>query len=246
METSSTDLKRLDFVANSMCDGSGVGKFRAFMTGLAVFIFFLAYVSEAPPRETFLVRVLAAVAAISVLIAWLKPRFAAYGWILVFLVMAVGVFLTNDYSRGVVGWTARISIVAWMLWMVFLFAQKAWRATVVQGNNWKAECERVREWMATLGSPELPSQVLQFNSESFWTGHFTYRLLNTGFCWVVVKFKKGNVRAMIECRVHSVNEVRQFDTGQGQIEISIDGKHISRVKATPEMQARLSSCLATK
>lgn len=62
--------------------------------------------------------------------------------------------------------------------MAFSFVQKAWRATVVQGDSWKAEREAVQKWMATLGSPDLPRQVLQFNSESFWTGHFTYRMLN--------------------------------------------------------------------
>lgn len=205
------------------------------MTGLAVCVCFLAYESIASSRETFLIGALAMAVVISVLIAWLKPRFAAYGWTLVFAVMAAGAFLTNDYTRR--DDPARISLVLLMLWLVFRYAKKAWKVTVIQGDNWKAECETVQKWMEALGNTELPSQVLQFDSGNFWTGYFTYRLLNTGFCWVVSKFKKGNVRTMIECKVHSVNEVRLIDIGPGQIEISIRGRNISNIKAAPEMQA---------
>src|SRR5579862_9448852 len=101
MDANSTDLQKLDFVAKSLRDGSGVGIVRSVCTGLAAFLLLVAFIAGAPSHETNLARAMAAVAVIAVLVAWLKPRFASYGWAAMFLMTAVGALLSNDHPRTV-------------------------------------------------------------------------------------------------------------------------------------------------
>jgi hypothetical protein len=239
-----TERQRLDFVAKSQCAGGlSSGTIRLVMTGLALFVVFLATVSEAPPRETFMIRVLAVVAFVCVLISWLQKRYTGYAWAALFFAMAVGALLTRDYSRTTSGWVARFSLVILMAYTAFFFCKRAWDLTVTEGPRWKVEREQVQKWTAMLGDLEASPQVLQFSSESFWTGYFDYRLLNTGFCWVVAKFKRGNAHDIVECRILDLGAVRQTQLRQGELGIAIDNRPIPKVKASSDMQARLLSSL---
>jgi hypothetical protein len=246
MTTESNELQRLDFAAKSRGDGgASSGTIRFVFTALALFIVLLAVESEAPARETFIVRVLAVIASICVLISWVQKRYAGFAWAAMFFAMAIGALLTSDYSRSASGWTARLSLVTLLAYTAFLFCKRAWGLTVTQGPSWNKEREQVEKWTAILGTSESP-QVLQFSSESFWTGYFVYRMLNTGFCWVVAKFKRGNVHDIIECRVLDLSEVRQVHLRAGELEITIDNRSIPKVKASPDMQARLLNSLNLK
>lgn len=69
------------------------------------------------------------------------------------------------------------------------------------------------------------SELVEFPSGSFWTGYWTYRILNTGSHWFIAKFKKGSSK-VAELRVHSVDElaIRQNERGKWDIEVSDKGK----------------------
>jgi len=247
MPEASTELQRLDFVAKSQCNrGLNSGTTRLVMTGLASFIILLAIVSEAPRGETLQVRVLAGVALVCAVTSWLLERYAGFAWTAMFLTIAVETLLTRDFSRRTPGWAARLWLVAYFLYMAFFFFKRSWDLAVTEGSGWEKEREQVHKWAAILGSSNESSQVLQFSAGSFWTGYFVYRMLNAGFCWVVAKFRKSNVRKMIECRVLDLGAVRQTRPREGELGLEIDNRPLPKVKASPDMQARLFSSLNPK
>lgn len=213
---------------------------------LAICIVFLAAMSEAPLRETNLVRVAAAVAVVAALSSWLKPRFVRYGMSMLFLTMAVGALLSNDYSRTTSGWVSKVFSATYMLYFAFSMGRRAWRTTVIYGPSWNTERNLVQNWLGMLTTPHPLPAIVEFDSVSFWTGHFTYRLLNAKSCWIVAKFKRGDVGAMRGCRVYGPEEVQQVGIGETQFSLALGRSVIRGFRATPDMQSRLSTSLSTK
>lgn len=175
MKANANDVRRLDFVAQGLSDETGATRICVVLSVLAILIVCLAAMSEAPPRETNLVRATAVVTVAAALSSWLKPRLARYGISIVFLTVAAGTLLSNDYSRTTSGWASRVLWVAYMLYVAFFVGRRAWRTTVIYGASWKTERDLVKNWLCMLTAPDPLPEILQFDSESFWTGHFTYR-----------------------------------------------------------------------
>jgi len=237
MQSELNELQRLDFVAKSYFGGPNVELGRWVLTGLTLFFFCLSLMSGSPPHEILLVRVMTAVAVPSVLVSWVDSRYFGYAWAATFLAAAVAALLSRDYSPTTLGWAARISYVCFFVWMAFFSCRRAWQATVVRGERWKKEREQVEKWIVLLGDPVRP-EILRFTSESFWTGYFTYRMLNTDFCWVLAKFKKGKEHRIIDCRVLELNAVRPVQDWPG-VKVIIDNRPIPKLKIPSDMRPRL-------
>jgi hypothetical protein len=99
MEANSFELQRLDFAAKSLGQEPQTRRRQIVLSALSIIIVFLASISEAPPRETYLVRAIAAVAVLSALVSWLRPRLSLYSISAVFLSMAIRALLTKEYDR---------------------------------------------------------------------------------------------------------------------------------------------------
>jgi hypothetical protein len=216
------------------------------MTSLALFIVLLAIWSEAPYLETLMVRVLAVVACVSTLGLWLRWHEAAYAWAVLFLAVAIGVFFGQDYSRSSVSWTARLLRGFYFVFMAFLFWQSARRLSAVQDETWDRERDQVGEWASRLRNPTGMEQVLEFSSGNFWKGYFIHRIINTGHGWVVARFKKGNTRRIIECRVLNSSAIHITELPRQELSVEIDGKPISKIGASPDMRNRLLTALSAK
>src|SRR5581483_3056912 len=79
----------------------------------------------------------------------------------------------------------------------------------IHSPGWEKEEAQVQYWLKVLKT-EGQSRVLEFDTGSFWTGYFTYRLLNPGNCWVVARVQFGGKTGLgAACRLSYSYTVRR-------------------------------------
>jgi hypothetical protein len=125
-----------------------------------------------------------------------------------FCSVGLGIGIFEHHSQTFWGWTARLtypaSFIFWGCWL--------WKAgrplAAVQATGWEKERSQVQGWLSALNNGDRAQEVMEVFSGSFWTGYFTYRLLNTGYCWVIAKFKKGAARRLVDFRIRELETVR--------------------------------------
>lgn len=158
---------------------------------------------------------LSAAVTLTLLTHW---GYALHLWGMGFGGGAVGLPFFHPHSHSVMGWASVVLYCpAYIIWGWELWKQGAPFAAT-RGKEWQGQRSQVREWFATLDGSRPMGDVVEVNSGSFWTGYVTYRLLNEGNFWAVAKFKKGNLKRLIEFRVHDISAV--------QITAVVDGKRI--------------------
>jgi hypothetical protein len=182
-------IERLDLVARSKATVPVISYARiALLIATPLFVL-LAVNSTAPFRETALVAALAVVSLLTAIVLWLNWRFKLYVLSLFCFSFAIGNWISTDYTHshtlfawvGAHVWGLLFVYYGCGLWMM------ARRYAIANESSFRTERDQFEKWMDEHNG----STAIEFPSGSFWTGYWTYRILNPGDCWIVAKSKRG-------------------------------------------------------
>jgi hypothetical protein len=240
--TERTEIERLDLVARAEAIRASFVRSAIVFTCLSGFGILLAINSEASYRETLAVRALATLAVVTTTMLWLKSRYSLYAMEMVFFgTLSAGLFLFDDPdNHTLLGASAQFAGVGMLFWGGYRCWANAKPFADAHGSGFENERSQVRHWMDVLNSPEHADHTVDFTAKSFRTGYWTYRLLNTGSCWLVEKFKMGNLSRLLDCRVRELGTVRVVNQSEGKLSILLGDQLVSDVHVTPDMLDRLS------
>lgn len=216
-------VQRLDFVARSKASAPIVSSARVVLSIVTPLFILLAVNSEAHSRETALVYVIAGASLLTAIILWLDWRFKIQALSVFCFLFAIADVLSKDHPRAhtVLGWVAGHALVPLFAYYgsgLWVMGRRYAKAT---GNSFREEREQLDTWMAVLSG----ATAIEFPTGSFWTGYWTYRLLNPGSCWVVAQFKRGSSKLRM-CRVYELGDVsfKRMHSGRWQIEMGSKGE----------------------
>lgn len=236
-----SELDRLDLVARAEATKAAISRARLPMTILSVFVVLLAMMSEASFNETLAVRVLAVLAVAMTLLLWGGSRFAIYGMALLFFAVLVGsrFFWDDPDSHTFLGSTAKIVTSAMILMAGYGWWTRAKPFIAAQSKGFDDERSKVAVWLGALKSSNESNQLVEFSTNSFLRGYWTYRLLNTGSCWATARFKTGKMDRILDFRVLGLDAVHITEQPSGQLNVEIANRLVQEVKISGEMRDRL-------
>jgi hypothetical protein len=216
-------IERLDLVARSRASFQTISYARIVLLILTPLFVFLAVNSTASSRETALVATLAVASLLTALLLWLDWRFKLYALSLFCFLFAVCDVVSNDHSHshrllGFVGANALVLLFVYYGCGLWLMGR---RYALASHSSFREEREQLDRWMDALNG----ASPIEFPSGSFWTGYWTYRILNPEGCWLVAQFKRGGTR-LRSCRVYELGDVSftRLPSGRWQVEIGHKGE----------------------
>jgi len=217
-------IERLDLVAHSEAAGTFILKSRIFLFLLGPFCILLAVNSTAPFRETVLVAILGASSLLTAVVLWLNWRYKVFALALFWFLVAIVEVLSHDQpsSHTVLGWVfahALAPLLAYYAYRVWMIAKGY---SFANGNGFRDEKNQFDKWKRLLNGHNEPN-VAEFPAGDFWTGYWTYRILNAGTCWVVVQFKRGSNK-LRSCHVYDLNCVTFTRLSSGKWQVTIAPK----------------------
>lgn len=217
-------IERLDLVARSEAVGPFISKSRIFLLLLALFGIFLAVNSTAPFRETVLVAILGASSLITAVVLWLNWRYKVFVLALFWLLLAILEVLSHDKpsSHTVLGWVFAHALAPALAYYGFGVWMMAKSYSLANSNGFRDEKNQFEKWKRLLNAHDEPN-VAEFTTGDFSTGYWTYRILNTGVCWVVAQFKRGSNK-LKSCHVYDLSCVTFTRLSSGKWQITITPK----------------------
>ncbi len=230
---SELDISRLDRAAQACDVPYYTDRFRVMMTVLTLFTVVIAIVAGASALENSVVRAAALFLCLSVLGLWVRWKYAAFTLAVLYSGLAIGIVAFRDRPHDLAGIIINLLLFAALASQAYVESVRSIWFVRVQAQSWSGERVQVQEWLDQMENPNEPAKILQFSSGSFWTGYFTYRLFNTGLCWVVVKYKTGALNRALEHRVFPLGSVRITHLPEGATGLELNGRAISNVKTSP-------------
>jgi hypothetical protein len=240
MNKTLTELERLDLVARGEAAKTTLRRIRVPFVFASGFCVLLAIISSASLNETVAVRLLAVLMVLATIMVWLSARYSAYVLAACYAAFLIGGWLFDapDYHTFLGSTTRAVLTAMFLLWGYYWWTN-ARPFMSAQSEGFEKERSRVQEWIWVLKSPEETYRVVEVSRKSFWRGYWTYRLLNTGSCWVIGKFKIGNLRRLLDCRVRALDAVHFIDQAEGKLNIEMGDRSIQKVDISPVMRDRL-------
>lgn len=216
-------IQRLDLVARSKASLQTISYARIALLIVTPLFALLAINSTAPSRETALVAILAASSFLTALLLWLDWRFKLYALSLFCFLFAVCDVASNDYPHshtllGFIGANALVLLFAYYGCGLWLMGR---RYALASHTGFRDEREQLDRWIDELNG----TAHIEFPSGSFWTGYWTYRILNPEGCWLVAQVKRGGTK-LRSCRVYELGDVsfKRLPSGRWQVEIGREGE----------------------
>jgi hypothetical protein len=211
-------IERLDLAARSKVTTSVISYARISLLILSPFFAVLAVNSVAPFLETVLVALIAAGGLITSVVLWLNWRFKVYALSLWCFLFVIGNLISNHHphSHSVLGWIGEHSFGLLFIYYGSTIWLMAGCYAQANESSFREERERVEKWM----NEHSAITAIEFPTGSFWTGYWTYRILNPGDCWVVAQYKRGR-KKLASCRVYELKDVSfaQLPSGKWRIDI---------------------------
>jgi hypothetical protein len=221
-------IERLDLVARTRASIQTISYARIVLLILTPLFALLAINSTASSRETALVAVLAAASFLTALLLWFDWRFKLYALSLFCFLFVICDMVSNDRLRshtllGFIGANALVLMFAYYGCGLWLMGR---RYAMANHASFREEREQLARWMDELNG----TSHIEFPSGSFWTGYWTYRILNPEGCWLVAQFKRGSTK-LGSCRVYESGDVcfTRLPSGRWQVEIGREGRKKSRL-----------------
>ncbi len=230
------EIDRLDLAARAERSEKALHLDRALLLIFSVFIVSLAVFSAASPLETLAVRLFAVATVLTTMTVYLRWRYALHACAILFLVGPAAGLLTTNVSHSLYSllWVPTFVAMAHGFWT------QATPHAAVHSHGWDRECNQVRRWLNILNGNEGAKQLLEFSGGSFWSGYFTYRILNPGSCWVVARFKRGSSGKLTEFRVLELPALRIEQLPDGKLNIKIADRIFRRIEVPFSMRERLA------
>jgi hypothetical protein len=239
--TDHTQIERLDLVARAEATKIILSRTRVPMTFVAALMVLLAIISAASFYETATVRILAILAVVTTIMLWVRSRYAPGALaVLLFATVVAGSFIADDPdAHTFLGLASAYVGFALLLLVGYRWATNAMPFTAAHSKGLENERYQVEDWIKILTSPGRTDPVAEFSTKSFWTGYWTYRLLDAGSCWVIAKFKTRNTGRLLQCRVRERGAVRVAESADRVLSIAMGETSVSPVEASPEMRELL-------
>lgn len=239
--TDRTQIERLDLVARAEATKIILSLVRVPSTFVAAFVVLLAVVSKASFYETLAVSILAILAVVTTIMLWMRSRYAVCALAVLFFAIVIAAWFVVDDpdAQTFLGSTSRYVISAILLVKGYTWATDAVPFIRAQSEGLENERYQVEDWIKILTSPGRTDPVAEFSTKSFWTGNWTYRLLDARSCWVVAKFKTRNTGRLLQCRVRERGTVRVAESADRELSIAMGDTSVSPVEASPEMRELL-------
>ena len=236
-----TEIERLDLAARAEAIEPFASRAALPTAFLTVIGFWLALGSNASSEETIAAWVFFCVAVSTLLMLLRHWCYAAYGLSILNFLAAVGVLRNPDsiYSRTSLGSFSDQFFLVWFLGNGYAWWKAAAPFVIAHSDSYDNERKQVGQWLSELKYGRHNSEVLEFSVQSFWSGYWTYRLLNLGNCWAVAKFKYHNLRGLAEFRIQAAGGVTAKEQANGKLRIAIGSRPIPDVEAPPESRKRL-------
>ena len=239
--TELAEIKRLDLVAKAEATKLVLSRARVPVTFVTAFMVLLAIISGASFYETSTVRILAILAVVTTVMLWMRSRYAPCALaVLLFATVIAGRFIADDPdAHTLLGSASRYVGSAILLFAGYRWATNAMPFVAAQSKGLENERSQVEGWISVLTSPAAADPVAEFSSKSFWTGYWTYRLLDAGSCWVIGKFKTRNTERLLQCRVRKRGAVYVTDRPGAGLSVTMGDTSVSTVEASPDMRELL-------
>ena len=242
-----TEVERLDLAARAEAIEPFVSRAALPMAFTTVIAFMLALGSNASFEETIAVWVFFC-AAVSTLVMLLRHWcYAAYGLSILNFLGAVAL-VASKYPKDVYSYTFLGSFtnqffLVWFLANGYGWWKAARPFVIAHTDSYDEECKQVGQWLSELKYGRHNGEVLEFSVKGFWSGSWTYRLLDLGNCWAIAKFKYHNLRGLVEFRIQGPGAVTAKEQTNGKLRIEIGSRPIPNVDPSPESRKRLLSGL---
>ena len=233
-------IDKLDLVARAAANTIAVYGWRWWLVFVGLLTVFLASFSQASPYETAAVWMAAFLVVVTALLVWRKSPYSAFAVaILCFAFAIAGWFFRDPDDRTHLG-----SIVSSLGSAYFLVVGYGWLTSampLISAASKEFENERllVTRWTETLRSSRQWVQIIEFSSKSFARGYWTYRLMNTGYCWMIARYKTGNMNRWLSYRVLSLEAVHVTDRPKEKLCIRLGNREVKEVDISADMRGRL-------
>jgi hypothetical protein len=107
------------------------------------------------------------------------------------------------------------------------------RFLAVQSEGWAAERVQVRRWLNVLQGTQKDDRVVEIKDRILWMTSLTHRFFNTGNCWAMATFKKGEEKKLpTDYRIRFLSEITLTVGPDSTISAQGDGKTIPRNRYT--------------
>jgi len=172
---------------------------------------------------------------------WMLSRYAPGALaVLLFATVIAGSFIADDPdAHTLLGLVSAYVGFAILLLAGYRWATNALPFIAAHSKGLENERYQVEDWIKILTSPGRTDPVAEFSTKSFWTGCWTYRLLDAGSCWVVAKFKTRNTGRLLQCRVRERGAVRVAESAGRELSIAMGDISVSPVEVSPDMRELL-------
>lgn len=237
MTAPTDEVSRLDMAARAKVAELVVPRLRWIFLFFSIFIGALAIGATSSFYETLCVRAMAALAVIATVLLWSKSRHKLYFPAFFFLSFGIGASLLN--------WSAHDTFdrIDGLCWGVISFAlaiyylrTKAGIFATVNAPEWDKERAQVDAWWSILTAPESNKKgIIENSTGSFWSGYYTYRLMNPGSYWVVAKLWNCKAGPRSDFRIRHLSDVVCAGNRNGEVMVTIEGRTIIATKISPPM-----------
>jgi len=176
---------------------------------------------------------------LTALVLWLDWRFKVFSLSLFCFLFAAGDLLSSrPRSQTFLGWIAANSLTLLFAYYGSGLFVMARRYALINDGDFLQEREQLDKWLQQI---RCAGSAIEFPSGSFWTGYWTYRIVNPGACWVVAQFKRGTTK-LRSCRVYEPSDVSITQLASGKWQVDIAGKR-GRKKIFAEVELTSASAL---
>lgn len=236
-----SEIERLDLAARAESITVDISGARLPLTILSIFFVLLAIISGASFDETLAVRVLAVLAVVTTILLWRASRFASYGVAVFCFVILVGSWLPfdNPDAHTLLGLTARAVVSTMILLVGYRWWTNGMPFIAAHAEGLAEERAKVAAWLKALKSINESNQFVEFSTQSFLQGYWTYRLLNTGSCWAIAKSKTRKMDRLLGFRVLALDAVHVTELPTGKMRVEMANFPIQDVEISNEMRDRL-------
>lgn len=240
------EIEKLDLAARAEAIGNAISRAVLPIAFVTVIIVVLAFTSEASFYETLAVRTLAVLAIVTTIMLRRSSRYSAFALAAFFFAALAGAWLFDapDY-HSLLGSTTRIMISTMFVFVGFRWWSNAMLWLNAASGEFEKESSQLKQWLSVVQSPETEDDLFEFSIRSFVRGHWTYRLLNTGSCWVVAQFRNGRMTRLSSCRVLRLSAVRLVKENSGKLGIEIGDRLVQDIRISPDMRDRLERFAAS-
>jgi hypothetical protein len=241
VETQLTELQRLDLTAKALGNDGYFVRSRLSLTVLSGF-----FLLELVFADTASMKVVTSIACVGTVLCWLRWRYSVFALPVVVIAVGLGMLLSREFPGSRSGWQGGLAYFPFFAYMAYWYWDQGKTYSTVQGKAWNQERAEVQKLIDLLKNPSDAGSILEFSSGSLWTGYFTYRFLKADNYWIVARFKTGQMRRMLECRVRGPAAIQIVQNSSGELSVQIDGHRIPRVKTSPEMRASILATLSAQ